>query len=69
MGSLSIWHFMLVALVVLLMFTGRGRISELMTDLSEVINDLRLDPPIAAAVPLVVVFLVVCVVTAVTASP
>jgi sec-independent protein translocase protein TatA len=33
MGSLSIWHWMLVIVVVLLVF-GRGKISELMGDVA-----------------------------------
>jgi len=32
MGSLSIWHWLIVALVVVVMFGGRGRLSSLMGD-------------------------------------
>ena len=32
MGSLSIWHWLIVLAVVLLLFGGRGKISQLMGD-------------------------------------
>jgi len=32
MGSLSLWHWIIVLAVVLLMFGGRGKISQLMGD-------------------------------------
>jgi sec-independent protein translocase protein TatA len=32
MGSISIWHWLLVAVVVLLLFGGRGKLSGLMGD-------------------------------------
>ena len=32
MGSLSIWHWLIVGLVVVVMFGGRGRLSSLMGD-------------------------------------
>lgn len=32
MGSLSAWHWIIVALVVLLLFGGRGKLSSLMGD-------------------------------------
>ena len=34
MGSLSIWHWIVVVVVVLLLF-GRGKISELMGDVAQ----------------------------------
>jgi sec-independent protein translocase protein TatA len=32
MGSLSIWHWLIVALVVVVVFGGRGRLSSIMGD-------------------------------------
>ena len=32
MGSLSIWHWIIVLLVVMVLFGGRGKISSLMGD-------------------------------------
>lgn len=32
MGSISIWHWLIVGLVVLLVFGGRGKLSSLMGD-------------------------------------
>ncbi len=40
MGSMSIWHWVVVALVVLLLF-GRGRISEMMGDLAKGIKSFK----------------------------
>jgi sec-independent protein translocase protein TatA len=40
MGSFSIWHWVIVALVVLLLF-GRGRISEMMGDLAKGIKSFK----------------------------
>ncbi len=40
MGSFSIWHWVIVALVVILLF-GRGRISEMMGDLAKGIKSFR----------------------------
>jgi sec-independent protein translocase protein TatA len=40
MGSLSIWHWMLVIVVVLLLF-GRGKISDLMGDVAQGIKAFR----------------------------
>jgi sec-independent protein translocase protein TatA len=40
MGSFSIWHWAIVALVVILLF-GRGRISEMMGDLAKGIKSFR----------------------------
>jgi sec-independent protein translocase protein TatA len=41
MGSLSIWHWMLVAVVFLLLFGGRGKISELMGDFAQGIKSFK----------------------------
>jgi sec-independent protein translocase protein TatA len=35
MGSLSIWHWMLLAAVVLLLFGGKGKISDIMGDVAK----------------------------------
>jgi sec-independent protein translocase protein TatA len=35
MGSLSIWHILIVIAVLLLLFGGRGRVSNLMGDLAK----------------------------------
>lgn len=40
MGSMSIWHWILVALIIMLLF-GRGRISEMMGDLAKGINAFK----------------------------
>jgi sec-independent protein translocase protein TatA len=40
MGSLSIWHWIIVVVVVLLMF-GRGKISELMGDMAQGIKAFK----------------------------
>ena len=40
MGSLSIWHWMVVIVVVLLLF-GRGKISELMGDMAQGIKAFK----------------------------
>lgn len=40
MGSMSIWHWVIVALVILLLF-GRGRISEMMGDLAKGIKSFK----------------------------
>src|SRR5947209_12216752 len=40
MGSLSIWHWIIVIAVVLLVF-GRGKISELMTDVAQGIKAFK----------------------------
>lgn len=57
MGSMSIWHWVVVALVVLLLF-GRGRISEMMGDLAKGIKSFKkgladdeVTPPAAAPPP------------------
>ena len=41
MGSLSIWHWMVVLAVVMLMFGGRGKISELMGDFAQGIKSFK----------------------------
>ena len=41
MGSLSIWHWMIVLVVGLLLFGGRGKISELMGDVAKGIKSFR----------------------------
>ena len=40
MGSFSIWHWMLVIVVVMLLF-GRGKISELMGDVAQGIKSFK----------------------------
>ena len=40
MGSLSIWHWIVVIAVVLLLF-GRGKISDLMGDVAQGIKDFK----------------------------
>jgi sec-independent protein translocase protein TatA len=67
MGSFSIWHWLVVAVIILVLF-GRGRISEMMGDfgkgissfkkgMAETENDLKgeparqIPPPAAAAPP------------------
>ena len=40
MGSLSIWHWIVVVVVVLLLF-GRGKISELMGDMAQGIKAFK----------------------------
>ena len=35
MGSLSIWHWVVVAVIVMLLFGGRGKISGLMGDFAQ----------------------------------
>ena len=41
MGSLSIWHWILVLGVALLLFGGRGKISELMGDFAKGIKSFK----------------------------
>ena len=54
MGSLSIWHWMLVIVVVMLLF-GRGKISDLMGDVAKGIKSFKTgmadDEPEIAAEP------------------
>ena len=39
MGSLSIWHWLIVLVVVLILFGGRGKIPELMGDFAKGIKN------------------------------
>jgi sec-independent protein translocase protein TatA len=41
MGSLSIWHWIIAGAVVLLLFGGRGKISELMGDFAKGIKSFK----------------------------
>jgi sec-independent protein translocase protein TatA len=41
MGSLSIWHWLIVLAVGLLLFGGRGKISELMGDVAKGIKSFK----------------------------
>ena len=41
MGSLSIWHWMIVIVVVMLLFGGRGKISTLMGDFAQGIKAFK----------------------------
>jgi sec-independent protein translocase protein TatA len=41
MGSLSIWHWMIVLAVGLLVFGGRGKISDLMGDVAKGIKSFK----------------------------
>jgi sec-independent protein translocase protein TatA len=41
MGTLSIWHILILAVVALLLFGGRGKISDLMGDVAKGINSFR----------------------------
>ena len=41
MGSMSIWHWIIVLAVGLLLFGGRGKISELMGDVARGIKSFR----------------------------
>ncbi|HSZ74918.1 MAG TPA: twin-arginine translocase TatA/TatE family subunit [Rhizomicrobium sp.] len=41
MGALSIWHILILAVVALVLFGGRGRISDLMGDLGKGIKSFR----------------------------
>lgn len=41
MGGLSIWHILIVAMVCLLLFGGRGKISELMGDFAKGIKSFK----------------------------
>jgi sec-independent protein translocase protein TatA len=40
MGSLSIWHWVIVAVIVMLLF-GRGKVSELMGDVAKGIKSFK----------------------------
>ena len=41
MGSFSIWHWLILIMVVALLFGGRGKISNLMGDLAQGIRNFR----------------------------
>jgi sec-independent protein translocase protein TatA len=41
MGSLSIWHWMIVGVVLLLVFGGRGKISDMMGDVAKGIKAFK----------------------------
>jgi sec-independent protein translocase protein TatA len=41
MGSLSIWHWLIVGAVLLLVFGGRGKISEMMGDVAKGIKSFK----------------------------
>ena len=41
MGSLSIWHWMIVIIVVMLLFGGRGKLSNLMGDFAQGIKAFK----------------------------
>jgi sec-independent protein translocase protein TatA len=41
MGSLSIWHLLILGLLLLLVFGGRGKLSELMGDAAKGIRAFR----------------------------
>ncbi|HEY5337418.1 MAG TPA: twin-arginine translocase TatA/TatE family subunit [Rhizomicrobium sp.] len=41
MGSLSIWHILIFAVIALLLFGGRGKVSDLMGDVAKGINSFR----------------------------
>ena len=41
MGSLSIWHWLIVGAVLLLVFGGRGKISEMMGDVAKGIKAFK----------------------------
>jgi sec-independent protein translocase protein TatA len=41
MGTFSFWHWILVAVLVLLLFGGRGKISELMGDFAQGIKSFK----------------------------
>ena len=41
MGSFSVWHWLVVAVVVLLLFGGRGKISGLMGDFAQGIKAFK----------------------------
>jgi sec-independent protein translocase protein TatA len=56
MGSMSIWHWVVVAVIVMLLF-GRGKVSDLMGDVAKGIKAFKKGmaeeetPPAAAATP------------------
>ena len=54
MGGLSIWHWIIVGIAILLLFGGRGKISEMMGDMAKGIKAFKKgmsDDETAAAEP------------------
>jgi sec-independent protein translocase protein TatA len=54
MGALSIWHILILAVVALLLFGGRGKISDLMGDVAKGVRSFRQglnDPEDAKTIP------------------
>jgi sec-independent protein translocase protein TatA len=41
MGTLSIWHILILAIVAVLLFGGRGKISDLMGDVAKGIRSFK----------------------------
>ena len=41
MGGLSIWHWLVVGAIILILFGGRGRISDIMGDVARGIKSFR----------------------------
>ena len=41
MGSFSIWHLLILGAIVLVMFGGRGKVSDLMGDFGRGINSFK----------------------------
>jgi len=41
MGGLSIWHILLVAVIVLVLFGGRGKLSDIMGDFAKGIKSFK----------------------------
>jgi sec-independent protein translocase protein TatA len=41
MGALSMWHILILALVALVLFGGRGKVSDLMGDFGRGINSFK----------------------------
>jgi sec-independent protein translocase protein TatA len=41
MGALSIWHILILAIIAVLMFGGRGKISDLMSDVGKGVKSFR----------------------------
>ena len=41
MGSLSIWHWLIVVAIILLLFGGRGKVSNLMGDFAKGVKEFK----------------------------
>jgi sec-independent protein translocase protein TatA len=41
MGALSIWHILILAVIALVLFGGRGKVSDLMGDFGRGINSFK----------------------------